>query len=158
MPREKHIKPTHLFSSSHAFQEAFSMPPSHHIHIHAHGKSKISEKERSRIERYRIKIDDRRSNAAAQKKNVESPEKPRMSPETKRITQTPILVTPSHFVKIMFPSPPFPPLPITLRPIECPILIPNQTFLAPNNPKLSAQSFSPITGVGSGMISQFLKG
>jgi hypothetical protein len=34
----------------------------------------------------------------------------------------------------------------------------SQSFLAPNNPKLTAQSFSPITGVGSGMISQFLSG
>lgn len=32
------------------------------------------------------------------------------------------------------------------------------SFLAPNNPRLTAQSFSPITGVGSGMISQFLSG
>jgi hypothetical protein len=35
---------------------------------------------------------------------------------------------------------------------------PPQSFLAPNNPRLTAQSFSPITGVGSGMISQFLSG
>lgn len=27
------------------------------------------------------------------------------------------------------------------------------TFLAPNNPKLTEQSFSPMTGVGSAMIS-----
>lgn len=67
------------------------------------------------------------------KKNVESPEKPRMSPETKRITQTPILVTPSHFGKkyVSFFSLLFPPLPITLRPIECPLSSP----IKPSSPQ-----------------------